>query len=126
MVQSVDAIVGSVRNEDSLPVLRSHIASIVNVADNVLNAVMASSEDTSSYQVALKDRAIPMAHNLADCREKLMDASDVSQGLDTTASAKELVNRLPPLAFQMARQTKEIAQQIEGLQAGAGKDEDFS
>ena len=56
--------------------------------------------------VTLRDRGEPIVDRLADCRARILSASAESEHIRDLASLKDFSNRLPPLAFEIARETK--------------------
>jgi hypothetical protein len=69
----------------------------------------------------------PIVQNLANCKSRLMSASAESEGLGDKGRAKEFMSRLPPLAFEIARETKELVQRVEMVdQGGEPGQEDYS
>jgi hypothetical protein len=62
-----------------------------------------------------------MANRLASCRDRLLDASD--RGRDIAAKGRGPSDRewrmwtqtLPPIAFEIARETKELVQRVDRL-----------
>ncbi|GJC88403.1 uncharacterized protein ColSpa_01908 [Colletotrichum spaethianum] len=75
-----------------------------------------------------------MIARLIACRDRLLEASergmDIDRGQDVGASGRNdrewrmWTQTLPPIAFEIARETKELVQRVDRL-AGNG-DDDFS
>ena len=112
-MRSIQALVAAIRSEEPLPTIRSQISTIAAVVGKVVSATESSMRDPS-YPPALRERAEPIIQNLGGCKEKLLHAAEESARLDT-AGAKDFTNRLPPLAFEIARETKELVQRIERI-----------
>ena len=53
-----------------------------------------------------------MVQILIASRARLMDASVEGNGIQDGAEFKEFTKKLPPLAFDVARQTKELMQRL--------------
>ena len=115
----------AIRNEETIPIVQSHISNIADVVDGVLSAAEGSIEDLSSYQAILREKILPVARILDECKDKLMQASQECQAADGQPGAKLATQKLPPIAFQIARETKELVSVVESIGTGAG-DEDFS
>jgi hypothetical protein len=127
LVHSIQSLVASIRSEDSLPSVRSHIAEIAAAVGSVVSATQSSIDEPSSIAAALKDKAEAGVKTLARRRSKLLKAADDSQRLDASqdrAAIKAFTQRLPPLAFEIAREMKELAQKIELV--GSADFDDFA
>ena len=55
----------------------------------------------------------------------MMDASVEGDSIMDAAAWKEFAKKLPPLAFDVARQTKELVQRLSEISGGEGKNDDF-
>jgi hypothetical protein len=110
-----------------MPSIRSHISEIASVVGSVVSATESSIQDTTPVSAALKLKAESSVKALAQCKGKLMAVSAESESLDAGSSrgaVKALTQKLPPLAFEIARETKELVQRIELV--GGAEVEDFS
>lgn len=69
------------------------------------------------------------ASRLGDCRERLLEASQRGQELSSSGVGqgdrdwRMWAQTLPPIAFEIARETKELVQRIGSLVTGGGADE---
>lgn len=116
-----------------MPIVRNYLTYIADVVTNVVSATEGSYEEPSSYSASLREKALPITTILTECRKKLLSAGVESQGLDGlgrgAAEIKEFTARLPPLAFEIARETKQLVSRVEGLDRNistGGDPEDFS
>jgi hypothetical protein len=110
-----------------MPSVRSHISEIASIVGNVVSAAESSIQDSTPISAALKLKAESSVKVLAQCKAKLMTVSAESETLDASSSRGEiraLTQKLPPLAFEIARETKELSQKIDLV--GAAEMEDFS
>jgi septation ring formation regulator EzrA len=121
LVRSIQSLVGSIRAEADLPQIRSHISTIADVVGQVVGAT----ENSLATSSALRGRVEPIVQNLAQCNSRLANASAESEGLGEKRTAREFMSRLPPLAFEIARETKELVQRVELADSG-GPLEDYS
>lgn len=127
LVQTIQALVGSIRSEESMGAVNTHLAGILDVVDNVLSAAEGAMEDESWYQSTLKERSFEAVQILAASRDKLMTAGNDPKAQVDGPSSRTFTQRLPPLAFRIARETKDLVARIESVEAGNhGEDEDFS
>ncbi|KAJ9495549.1 component of the polarisome [Exophiala xenobiotica] len=123
LVHSITSLVGAIRNDEAMPTIQNHISTIAGTIENVVTSVERTSSEPSSYQAMLVEKSQPVVSILQDCREKLLQASTV--GYDGSQPSKEFTQKLPPLAFQVARETKELVSRIMAIEVGRGE-EDFS
>lgn len=122
-MQSIQSLIGSVRADADLPHIRTHILSIANVVGQVIS----ETEDTMLTSPSLRGRVEPVVRNLTLCKSKLISADAEGEDLRSKGRVRELMSRLPPLAFEIARQTKELVQRVENAdhEQGLGQ-EDYS
>lgn len=109
-MRSIQSLVGSIRAEADLPQIRTHISTIADVVSDVVSAT----EHSMPVSASLRARVEPIVLNLSSCRSRLMTASAESEVLDKRR-VREYMSKLPPLAFEVARETKELVQRIETL-----------
>jgi hypothetical protein len=94
-----------------MPSIRNHISDIASIVGSVVSATESAIQDSTPISAALKLKAESSVKALAQCKGKLMTVSALTQ-------------KLPPLAFEIARETKELSQKIDLV--GAADMEDFS
>lgn len=109
LVRSIQSLVGSIRGGAELGQIRTHISTIAKVVGDVVN----STEDALPAPSSLRGQVEPIVRNLAKGRSRMMNASAESEGLTDKAKVKDFMSRLPPLAFEIARETKELVQMID-------------
>lgn len=113
LVQSIQALVASIRAEDPLPTITTHITSISTIVTNV-----AFSTDHLLYKPdinpTLCERSGPIIQNLDYHRGRLMDAAADGESVESKSpeQLREVTNKLPPIAFEIARETKELVQRL--------------
>ena len=109
-----------------MPIVRNYLTYIADVVTNVVSATEGSYEEPSAYATHLREKTLPITNILTECKRKLLSAGVESQGLDSFARGsgvvKEFTARLPPLAFEIARETKMLVSRIEGLSDGGRVD----
>lgn len=114
MVQSIQSLVASIRAEQGLQTVETHVSAIGDVVTNVLSATEQLIRDRSG-DVALRERSEPITQALSDCRGRLMGTAAEGHNAASPDQLREVTNQLPPIAFEMARQTKELVQRLESL-----------
>lgn len=115
----------SIRNEEMVPSVQAHISAIVDTVENVLSAAEGAMEDASSYQAELRDKAAVVVQSLTRSKDNLLQAGNDPKVNVGGRLSKTFTQQLPPLAFQIARETKLLVSKIESVEAGKA-DEDFS
>ncbi|KAG9790395.1 hypothetical protein KCU88_g1335, partial [Aureobasidium melanogenum] len=125
LVESITSMVDAVRNEETLSIIRTHISAIATTIENILSSVDRTANEPSSYKATLTERSHVSATMLQGCRDQLLEASSEFASYGNAAEGKEITQRLPPLAFQIARETKELVSRIMAIEVGHG-DDDFS
>jgi G protein-coupled receptor kinase-interacting protein 1 C term len=109
LVRSIQSLVGSIRNGAKVGQIRTHISTIAKVVGDVVNAT----EEALPTSPSLRGQVEPIVRNLAKGRSRMMTAGAESEGLKDKAQTKEFMSKLPPLAFEIARETKELVQKID-------------
>lgn len=122
MVQSIQALVATIRSEQGLHNVQTHVSAIGNVVANVVSATEHLIREHHS-DVSLRERSEPIVQALDECRGRLIATADEGHEADSPEKLRELTNRLPPIAFEMARHTKELVQRLESL--AQADDDDF-
>ncbi|KAF7588914.1 component of the polarisome [Aspergillus hancockii] len=115
LVQSIQALVASIRAEDGLTTIRTHVSAISSIVTNV-------SSSTEHYihkpdvNPVLRQRAGPIIKKLDQHRGRLMGTAAESNSASSASSAEQILdatNKLPPIAFEIARETKELVQRLD-------------
>lgn len=74
-----------------------------------------------SASSSLRGEVEPIVRNLANCKSRLMTASAESESLSEQGRVREFMSKLPPLAFEIARETKELVQRVEKVDQEKGR-----
>ncbi|KAI1374330.1 hypothetical protein F4677DRAFT_176564 [Hypoxylon crocopeplum] len=109
MVQTIQGLVGSIRGDAPIQQINEEITSIADVVGKVVG-------QTEAY-----GNGGDMTDRLSTCRQRLLEAGD--QGKDLAARGLGESDRewrmwtqtLPPIAFEIVRETKELVQRIDRL-----------
>lgn len=123
LVHSIQSLVGSVRADDGASVIRQHTTDITSLVEKVLSSTHAAID--KSEHAALRERAEPVLRTLADCRARLVEANAEGAAIQDPARLKDFNNRLPPMAFEIARETKELVSRVEQIYHESTEDDDF-
>lgn len=125
-MESIQVLIEAIRREESVNNISNHIERIASTVEAVLVASDKGSQEATSYRNEWQKQTGPVQNNLEECKNKLLQAGDESQRYDGNASSKDFTQKLPPLAFQVARETRELVRRVQGIKAGGAGDDDFS
>ena len=73
---------------------------------------------------ALRESADPIVDSLAGLRDRLIGAAHELDNINNPAQWKEFTKGIPPVAFQVARETRTLVGRLEAL-GGEGGEDDF-
>ncbi|EEH10955.1 conserved hypothetical protein [Histoplasma capsulatum G186AR] len=146
VVQSIQALVSSIRAEpDDMSVISTHINAISDVVGKVISATESAmirqqhkhqnpdpnsihDNDNDRYNnnnpnnnpnnntITLRDRAGPIIRILADCRDSLAEVGEEGSRAMSASEMREVTGKLPPIAFRIARETKELVQRLDQME----------
>ncbi|KAI1314185.1 hypothetical protein F5Y03DRAFT_380987 [Xylaria venustula] len=117
MVQTIQGLVGSIRSDAPIQQINDEITSIAEVVAKVVAETEASGNGGE------------MLERLSACRQRLLEAGDHGKNLaarglgDSDREWRMWTQTLPPIAFEIVRETKELVQRINRMVPAA---EDFS
>lgn len=121
-MQSIQSLVGSIRAEDNPTVIKDLVDNIAGILNKVVSETRQTLSKTDDH--ALRVQIKPSVDTLADCRSRLVDASGEIDQINDATAWKDLTKMLPPLAFKIARETKELVQHLDRIRGGE-EDEDY-
>ncbi|KAL2021436.1 hypothetical protein VTK56DRAFT_7189 [Thermocarpiscus australiensis] len=118
LVQTIQNLVQLIRNEADIDQVTEEIKAISDVVGQVVS-------ETESIGASGGE----LVKRLGSCRERLMEAG--KRGLDLAADGVDNKSRewrmwtqtLPPIAFEIARETKELVQRVDQLAMDDGADD---
>ncbi|RMD41407.1 hypothetical protein DV735_g3698, partial [Chaetothyriales sp. CBS 134920] len=117
VLASVQLLIEAVRGEQPMQAIRGNLAKIVSTVDDVRAAVAKGSDEVTPYQSQWRADTTLVSENLEQCKLRLLQASDESMSYEQYPAAKEFIQKLPPLAFQVARETQELVRRVDGIKA---------
>lgn len=121
MVQSIQLLVASIRADDGLQSVQKHVSAILGVVTNVVGATERLMHDASA-DLTLREASEPVILSLGECRSRLEMTTKEGEDTKTPEALREVTNKLPPIVFEIARQTKDLVQRLEATFA---EEEDF-
>lgn len=116
LVSEIQNLVGTVRGDANIRQITAEIGSISTVVGKIITETQANGYGE-------------MVPQLAHCRARLLEAGDRGEdmaniGIDTNATEwRQWTQTLPPMAFDTARETRELVQQIDRIVNPGGVDE---
>ncbi|KAF7561838.1 hypothetical protein G7046_g2312 [Stylonectria norvegica] len=116
LVADIQNLVETVRGDDGIRQVNTDINSISAVVGKIMTETHANGQGE-------------MLERLADCRERLLEAGDRGEDMANIGVGPHdhewvmWTQTLPPIAFEIARETKELIQRVEDLMTPGGHDE---
>jgi hypothetical protein len=115
LVSDIQTLVGSIRGDADIREISTQISSI----NAIVGKVVARAQTNGHGRLVVR---------LGDCRERLLEANDTGRDLAQNGAQpgdrdwKMWSQTLPPIAFEIARETKDLVEHISQLAGG----DDFS
>lgn len=122
LVQSIQALVASIRAEESLTTVGTHVSAISSVITNVAS----STEHLISKPGVdhnLQERAGPTLQALDYHKHRLLETTAEAESASSPEQLREATNKLPPIAFEVAHETKELVQRLDPVQYDDDEDD---
>lgn len=131
LVQNIQSLVSSIRSEAGIGDISSQITAIADNVGKVVSSTEAAMSSTGNG--ALRTSGDQILRKLSNCRQRLLDAEEVGreiadEGRDDDEGDRNWrtwTSSLPPIAFEIARETKELVLKVDTIDGGRG-DDDFS
>ncbi|KFY13383.1 hypothetical protein V492_03311 [Pseudogymnoascus sp. VKM F-4246] len=119
LVQMIQSLVSSIRSDDGVGAIIAELASIAAVVEKVMQATENSMDGSSDAAGQLRKEAAGIVRKLEACRERVLDAgergAELAREQATEPEWKVWTQGLPPVAFEIARETKELVRVVDGL-----------
>ena len=112
----------SIRAEDNPAIVKEHLNEVASILGKLVTETQYTVSETDSK--LLRDRAEPIVLTLAGCQSKLLDAGVEGDSIRDATRWKDFSKKLPPLAFEVARETKELVQRLDQI-GDEGINDDF-
>ncbi|CAL3972458.1 unnamed protein product [Diplocarpon coronariae] len=131
LVQNIQSLVSSIRSEAGINAISTQIDAIADVVGTVVSSTEKAM--SSSVNGELRTQGEPIVRKLASIRQRLIDAGSTGRDIaddrddDEGERAWRAWNQsLPPIAFEIARETKELVLRVDVIDGGGNGDDDFS
>lgn len=116
LVQSIQSLHASARNDANPGVIKSILESIASIVGKMVSETQHTTQGTGNSR--LREQADPVIDKLAVCRTKVMAVSAKLDGVQDAQTWSQLKETLPPLGFDVARESKELVQRLDQLDGG--------
>jgi hypothetical protein len=132
LVQNIQSLVSSIRSEAGIGDISSQITAIADNVGKVVSSTDAAMSSTGNGP--LRTQAEPILKKLSNCRQRLLDAGEkgrniADEGRDDDEGERtwrSWTQSLPPIAFEIARETKELVLRVDVIDGERRGDDDFS
>lgn len=129
LVQTIQSLVSSIRSEAGITAINNELTAIATVVGKVISSTETAMASTGN--VELRAQGDPIIKKLALCRQRLLEAGDKGRQLADTDDDdgkgemewRMWTQSLPPIAFEIARETKELVLRVDIIDGGG---EDFT
>lgn len=122
-MQSIQALVASIRAEDSMTTVGTHVSAISSIVTNVTSSAEHLINKPGANPT-LQERSGPVLQSLDSYRHHLLGITAEGDNVSSAEELREVTNKLPPIAFGVARETKELVQRLDPVQY-EGEEDDF-
>ncbi|KAH1878799.1 hypothetical protein KXX01_004891 [Aspergillus fumigatus] len=112
LVQSIQALVASVRAEDVLTTISTHVSAISSIVSKVSSSTEHFINRSNAGRV-LRERSGPILETLNLHRTRLLETTAEGEDAVNIAEHREVIKKLPPIAFEIARETKELVHRLD-------------
>ncbi|PWY91170.1 hypothetical protein BO70DRAFT_392813 [Aspergillus heteromorphus CBS 117.55] len=122
LVQSIQALIDSIRAEHGINTIGTHVSAICSVVTNVTASTQHFVQRPEASPL-LRQRVDPIIEMLEYHKHRLMGAAAEGENVSDPDQLRVVTNRLPPIAFEIPRVTKELAHQLDP--ANFDEEDDF-
>lgn len=106
--------------------IQAQIDAISSTVDNVTTATTRAMEQQPELTRMLHDRTGVVIHNITSGLANLKDTGAEGSAITVPEQLREVTSKLPPIAFQIAREMKELVQRLDLSQSfDDNEDDDF-
>lgn len=133
LVQNIQSLVQSIRSEAGFTAISNEIAAIADVVGTVVTSTQTAMSSTGNG--ALRSQGGPVVERLANIRQRLIQAGEAGRAIadeerhddEAERAWRSWTSSLPPIAFEIARETKELVTKVDIIDGDRGRrDDDFS
>jgi hypothetical protein len=126
-------LVSSIRSDEGITAISTQITAVADVVGKVVTST--ENAMSSSANEPLRKEADPIIRTLGGCRQRLLQAGEKGRAIADEGRYDDEGERdwrtwnqsLPPIAFEIAKQTKALVSKVDALDSEqGGRDDDFS
>ncbi|KZF24415.1 hypothetical protein L228DRAFT_96047 [Xylona heveae TC161] len=125
LVEAIRRLVDSIQSDDRPSTIRNHLENITSMIGKIVSATDEAMDSPGNE--SLRENAGPIIKILSSRRSDLMTALAQAENVEQEqepAVTKEFRYKLRPLAFEVAKQIKELVSQVEAVDE-ANEDDNF-
>ncbi|KAK4690744.1 protein SPA2, partial [Lecanoromycetidae sp. Uapishka_2] len=108
LIPSIQSLVSSIRTNAEPPDILDHLAAIASTTSQIINKTAQDADDNDK-------RVNSILQSLSESRDRLEDAGREGEEIGNDKDWNAFVKGLPPLAFAIAKGTKELGSWVESL-----------
>ena len=116
-MHSIQALVDSIRSNNDADMIKAEMHHMISIFANVVSETQHTAGSTSDE--LLLNQISPMVRTFAGLNRRLLDISTDGENIEDAAKWKEFTKRIPPMAFEAARETKELVSRLDTFASGA-------
>lgn len=113
LVRSIQSLHANVRSDADPTAVKPHLDAITTIVGKMVSETQHTTQRTSNKE--LRDQVDPVVKMLVTSRTKMMEASAKCAGMHDMQILRRFNETLPPLAFDIARETRELVQRLDHL-----------
>lgn len=131
-MQTIQSLVSCIRSDSGVTAITNQISAIADVVGKVVTSTETAMSSTANAE--LRTQGEPIVRKLSNCRQRLVEAREQGRTIadkeeEDDTEWRQWTQGLPPIAFEIARETKELVQRVDAIDAGmngGGGDDDYS
>ncbi|KAL2803161.1 hypothetical protein BJX63DRAFT_437222 [Aspergillus granulosus] len=124
LVQTIQSLVASIRGEEPITTIRTHVSAIASIVTNVSSSTEHYIHKPDTTPV-FRQRVGASIETLEYQRSRLVGAAAEGEGASDLAESRTFITQLPPIAFELARKTRELVQQLDSVDDDDTEVDDF-
>lgn len=131
-MSTIQSLVSSIRSEAGITAISNQLKAVADIVGKVVTSTETAMSTTGNGK--LRSQGEPILRKLNNCRQRLLEAGEQGRAIADEGREDDEGERawrqwnqsLPPIAFEIARETKELVTKVDIIDGGSGMDDDFS
>ena len=120
LVQSIQSLVDSIRSSQDAQTVRAEMHEMISIFANVVNETKHTASTTTDK--VLLEQINPVVKVFGGLNKRLLDIGTEADSITDAAKWKEFAKKIPPMAFEVARETKELVSRLDAVASGTHDD----